>query len=609
MGLTPEMIEGIPRLPGVYILKDTRGRTVYVGKAKDLRSRLRSYLAGDGRPYTPRIVAETNEVDFIITRNETEALLLENQLIKDRRPRYNIELKDDKSYVRIRVSLSHPWPSIGITRIVKDDGSVYFGPYPSAQATRHTLSVLGRIFPLRRCKDTEFSQRTRPCLYHSIGLCLAPCVRPHVKDEYAQAVQDLVAFLEGKNTELLARLRRRMEEASERLAFEEAARIRDRIASIETTLVPQAIVGSSRADSNVFAFFESAHRITASVLRIKGGALSDMRSFSLPKAAQEDAVTMIILQYYLAGNDIPPRIYTDIASSSRKALEEALWALKGSRVNVTSPTKGRPLELLQIARDNAQSHAGDRGPSALEEIARVFHLSSLPYRMECYDVSTFHGTDSTASCAVFVAGEPAKDLYRRYRIRGVTAMDDFAMLKEVFQRRFSSSDPVPDLVVIDGGKAQLGVFLRVIKELGRPQVPVVSIAKARTGRPDRFFLPGRKDAVRLPRGSRALAILQRLRDEAHRFAVGYHRLLRSRHVRSPFEEIPGIGRKKARELLKLTSKVEDVTSITRDDLASLKCLTRTDIERVLASFRQGSTQRANGETQRRDTGGSFSNEP
>jgi len=584
MALTPDSLESVPRLTGVYLLKDASGRVIYVGKARDLRGRLRTYIAGDDRPYTQRIVAETADIDFITTRNESEALLLENQLIKANKPRYNIDLKDDKSYVRIRVGVAHPWPSIGITRTTVSDGSLYFGPYPSAQATRRTLSVLGRVFPLRRCKDSEFRQRVRPCLYHSIGLCLAPCVNPSVRAEYDQATRDLVAFLQGRDTEVVRRLRKRMEKAAEALDFEEAARIRDRIAAIESTLVPQAVVGTSPSDSHVFAFFETRDKITASVLKIQDGSLVGSTTLTAAKAAQEDPFSMIILQFYLSGADIPGTVHVDSVPLSRRTLQDALTRLRGSRVAVVHPKRGRPLDLLEIARDNARSHAKDTGSSSLEEIARVFHLRSIPHRMECYDVSTLRGTDSTASRAVFVAGEPAKDLYRRYRIR-LASLDDFSMLKEIFERRFAEDESRPDLVIVDGGKAQLGVLLRVMTDLGCRGIPVASIAKARGTTPDRFYLPGRRDAVVLPRGSAALRTLQRIRDEAHRFAVKYHRHLRSRRASSPLESIPGIGKKKARAILMLTASVADPAAITREDLEGLGCLRDVDVERVLAHLK------------------------
>lgn len=582
MALTEDMIRGLPKATGVYILRDASGRIIYIGKARDLRVRLRSYLGGDDRLNTSRIVQATDKADYILTRNEAEALLLENQMIKAHKPRYNIDLKDDKTYVRIRVTASAEWPAIGVTRKVVSDGSRYFGPYSSAQATRRTLSAIGRIFPLRRCKDTEFANRSRPCIYHSIGLCLAPCVYRHVRDEYDQAVRDLIAFLEGRDNDLVKALRERMELESGRLEFEKAARIRDQIEAIGTTLVPQVVVGQARGDSHVFATFGTRDRVQVAVLQIDKGTLTDSHELSVKEAAGEDPMTAIILQFYLGGIEIPGTIYTDTLPQDHAVLEKVLGGLKGSRVRIVRPSRGKALKWMAMARDNARTHARGADESSLEEIARAFHMGSIPYRMECYDISTLQGGSSAASRVVFMGGEPDKSLYRHYRIRTVCGQDDFSMLREVFERRLKGDETRPDLIVIDGGKGQLGVFLSVLEELGHPKIPVAAMAKASHGRVDRFFLPGRKDAVRLPERSDGLRTLQQLRDEAHRFAVRYHRHLRSEAAGSFFEGIPGIGPKKARELLKLTARMDDLSGVTAEDLGGVRGLSRRDIENILA---------------------------
>lgn len=580
--MTDDMIRDLPRETGVYMLRDAAGRIIYIGKAHDLRSRLRSYLGQDDRVQTPRIVDETSRIDYILTRNDSEALLLENQMIKAHKPRYNIDLKDDKTYVRIKVSTSAEWPSIGVTRKVVPDGSRYFGPYASAQATRRTLSAIGRIFPVRRCKDTEFANRRRPCLFHSIGLCLAPCVHSHVRGEYDQAVRDLVAFLEGRDRDLVKVLSRRMEEASERLEFERAAKIRDQIEAIRSTLVPQAVVGNARGDTHVFATFGSRERVQVAVLEIDRGILTGSHDLSVRAARDDDLISSIILQFYLGENDIPGTIYTDILPEDPAMLEEVLGKLRNGRVRITKPARGRPLQWMAMARDNARTHARGHDASSLEEIARVFHLGSIPYRMECYDISTLQGAASAASRVVFIGGEPDKTLYRHYRIRTVSGQDDFAMLKEIFERRLKGDESRPDLIVIDGGRGQLGMFLKVLEDLGHPRIPVAAMAKARQGKVDRFFLPGRKDAVRLPERSAGLRTLQHLRDEAHRFALNYHRKLRSRASASFFERMPGIGRKKAKALLKITAGLDDLSSLTASVLEEVEGLSRRDIETVLA---------------------------
>lgn len=585
MPLNDDMVRRLPRNTGVYILRDASDRIIYIGKALNLRARLRSYLGHDDRLYTPRIVAETAKAEYILTRNETEALLLENQMIKAHRPRYNMDLKDDKTYVRIRVDTSDEWPSIGITRRVAADGSRYFGPYSSAQATRRTLAAIGRIFPIRRCKDTEFANRSRPCIYHSIGLCLAPCVYRHVRGDYDQAVKDLLAFLEGRDRDLVKGLRERMELASARLEFEKAAKIRDQLEAIGTTLVPQAVVGHARGDIHVFAFFGTRDRIQVAVLRIDRGTLTDSRTLRVRPAAEDDPVSTIMLQFYLGGVDIPTVIYTDRLPAEPGVLEQVLSELKDGPVRISKPARGVPLSWMDMARDNARVHAQEGDASSLEEIAKAFHLGAIPYRMECYDISNLQGDSAAAARVVFMGGEPDKNLYRRYRIRTVSGQDDFAMLREVFARRLQGDETRPDLVVIDGGKGQLGMFLRVIEDLGLSGVPVVSMAKARGRKVDRFFLPGRKDSVRLPERSAGLRTLQRLRDEAHRFALRYHRQLRSSRSPSVFDEIPGIGPKKAGALLRLMSRLEDPSMITETDLQTISSLSRRDIENILSHVR------------------------
>lgn len=584
MALSDDIIRTLPRSTGVYILRDHSGRIIYIGKAKDLRSRLRSYLGRDDRLQSGQIVENTEKVDFILTNNEAEALLLENQLIKAHKPRYNIDLKDDKTYVRIKLTLKAEWPAISITRKLTADGSRYFGPYASAFATRNTLSAIGRIFPVRRCKDTEFANRTRPCIYHSIGLCLAPCVYKSVRKEYDQAVEDLTAFLEGRNRELAKTLQERMLNESENLNFEKAARIRDQIESIRETLVPQAVINQGRLDAHVFASFLTRNHAQVAVLEMTKGTLTDSHNLSVKVADEEDLVTAVMLQFYLSGNEIPPAIYTDNPPENTRMLEEVLGKLRCGRVKIMRPSRGTPYQWLAMARDNARTHSRGSDVSALEEIARALHLSSIPYRMECYDISNLQGSSATGSRVVFMDGEPDKTLYRHYRIRTIEGQDDFAMLKEVFHRRLTNDDTRPDLIVIDGGKGQLGVFLKVLQELGAPKTPVVSMAKARGARVDRFYLPGRKDAVRLPDRSAGLRTLQRIRDEAHRFAVTYHRKLRSNKSSSVFQGIPGIGPRKSRAILMQTSHITDPSRITPDDLKAIKGLSAKDITNIVSFF-------------------------
>lgn len=581
MGLNADIINELPRSTGVYILRNAKGQIIYIGKAKNIRSRLQSYLGRDTRPYATHIVNETDSIDFMITSNEKEALLLENQLIKAHKPRFNIDLKDDKTYVRVKVTTNNEWPGIYITRRVLKDGSHYFGPYSSVQTTKKTLSAIGRIFPIRRCKDTVFKNRTRPCMYHQIGLCTAPCVNRVSKQDYSLLVEDLLSFLEGRNKHLEQTLQTRMNDEAEKLNYETAARIRDQIHAIRNTLIPQAVVGDARADTDVFGTYRHGRTIQIAVMHIARGILADSNNFALDDGGEDDVITNCILQFYLQRGTIPPLIYTDTMPVQKNMLESILADMRGGKVSIREVVRGRPRQWAVMARENARNYFKSTDFSVLDDIARYLHLGIVPYRMECYDISNLQGTHATASRSVFIGAEPDKSLYRHYRIKDIPGQDDFAMMEQVIRRRMTTDEAKPDLMVIDGGKGQLNVCVSVLDDLGMGSVPVVAIAKARGSKTDRFFVPGRKDPIKMPERSNALRIMMNLRDEAHRFAVRYHRHLRSRSASSVFEEIPGIGPKKARALLKHTSHIEDLSKITTGDLSGCPLISRGDIDNIL----------------------------
>jgi len=580
------MIENLPRSTGVYLMKNAHGGIIYVGKAFDLRSRVKTYLGHDNRPYTEHIRKNTEQVEVLLTSNEKEALLLENQLIKAHKPRYNISLKDDKSYIRLKITTGHQWPGMYLTRKIIKDGSRYFGPYSSVQATKKTLSAIGRIFPIRRCKDSVFNNRVRPCIYYQIGLCKAPCVSKVSPEEYDQTLNDLISFLEGRNRGLIAELDERMKIHADLLEFEKAARIRDQINAIKTTLVPQVIVGDAKTDTDIIGTYRFHDQAQVTVLHILKGTIVDTHSFFLKDIGEKNFITSFILQFYLGRPEIPPNIYCDIVPDDQSLLEAILSDMRKAKVKIVHATRGKPRQWINIAQESARNHFKGGEVSILEDIARALRLPAIPYHMECYDISSLGGQYATASRAVFIDGNPDKSLYRHYRIQDVSTQDDFAMLAEVLGRRLRGDDPRPDLLVIDGGKGQLGICLKVLKELGLSSIPVVAMAKQRGSKTDRFFLPGRKDAIKMHPRSGSLKTLQLLRDEAHRFAVKYHRHLRSSSVKnSVFEQIPGIGSKKAAAILSYLGDQTGSGNITEDVLAGCKTLSKRDRANIVSFFK------------------------
>lgn len=586
MALSREIIRKLPRSTGVYIMKNAKGEIIYVGKAKELKVRVHAYLGQDTRPNVPFIAAQTERVDFIVTRNEKEALFLENQLIKSHRPRYNVDLKDDKSYVRIKISTNEEWPRISVTRKVLKDGARYFGPYSSSHAIRTTLRAVSRIFPLRRCKDTVFRNRVRPCMYYQISQCVGPCANRVTKEQYDDMVGDLVTFLDGRNKVLEERLLKRMKRESDRQNYEIAAKIRDQVIAIKESLVSQVVIGNTPIDVDIFGTYGQQDQVQISVLHIAKGAMADSHSFAVRDTQEDDFMANCILQFYLKGRDIPPYIYADVLPEGRGNLEQVLSDMRGSKVCVRRAVRGKPRQWMEMARENARSYGKTADTSLLDDVAKILRLPAVPHRMECYDISSFQGSHPVASRAVFLGGEPEKSLYRHYRIRGIEGQDDFAMMEQVLRRRLTGDEERPDLLVIDGGKGQLGVCVKVLESLGMSSIPVVAMAKPRGTKHDRFFLPGEKEAVVMPMRGAALKLMQRLRDEAHRFAVTYHKHLRSKSISTVLEEIPGIGPKKARAILMHTSHLERLSDLRQEDLAGCKGLSRSDVDRILAFVRR-----------------------
>lgn len=605
MGLQ-EKLSQLPNSPGVYVMKDAGGAVIYVGKARNLRQRVRTYFSqsGDSRWHVRFLVARIADLDIILTDTEKEALLLENTLIKQHRPRYNLDLKDDKTYFSLRVDLQEQYPRFNIVRKISRDGARYFGPYSSASAARDVLRHLTRMFPLRHYPLSACMSRKRPCLYHQIGQCSAPCHGLISAEEYAELLKGAMLFLEGKGKDLVARFKRCMQEASEQMRYEEASRWRNLLRSIEQTVEKQKVVLQS-GDCDVIGFCREGSQLELAQLFIRGGLVNGSRLYNLEWELDDaEGVASFIRQHYSEATFIPDEILVPLPLEDGEPLGELLSDIRGRKVIISCPRRGTKRELVELAGKNAVSALRARAErrisseAVLEELRTRLQLAHTPHRIECYDISTIQGRFSVGSGVAFSEGVPDKERYRRYRIRTVQGQDDFAMLKEVFTRRFSAEkieqEGVPDLVVVDGGIGQLNAVQEIVVELGLAgRFDLVSLAKSRTGRAmrssevdksaERVFLPGRRNPVVLKQNSRALLLLAAIRDEAHRFAIGYHRTLRGKEgVTSGVEQIPGIGDKRSKALLRHFGSLQKLKEATIEEIAAVKEMSTASAQKLYA---------------------------
>jgi excinuclease ABC subunit C len=584
-------LESIPTEPGVYLLKDRHGKVLYVGKAKSLRPRVRAYFrdGGDGRFQVRFLMKRVRDFDTLVARSEKEALILENNLIKQYKPRYNIRLKDDKSYLSAKVT-NHAWPRITVTRRIVKDGGRYFGPFGSADGLRETIDVIRKVFPLRTCSDGVFRNRARPCIEYQIKRCLGPCCLPVDREEYARHLHAAEMLLEGKNLELLKDMRDRMLAYAERLEFEEAARVRDRVRAIEKTVERQTVLHHWGGDQDVFGLYRQGGFIETIVLMVRNGKLTSTRGWSFQdlEFPDQEILADLLTQFYAGARFLPDEVILPVELDDAAVRAELLSERRGRKVEVFVPQRGDKVRLLEMAMQNARQSFNSRRDNEntrekmLDELRVKLHLRNSPKLIECYDISNLQGSMVVGSQATFDEGEPQKALYRRYRIRTVEGQDDFASLYEVLNRRLRRAreeNEFPDLWVIDGGKGQLNVALEVLKENGLSDaLDVVSLAKqhvlndprarAVEKSEERVFLPNRKDPIVLPKNSTALFLLVRIRDEAHRFAITYNRELRRRaRLRSVLDDIEGIGPVRRRALLRHFGSLRRIREASVDQLA------------------------------------------
>jgi len=579
-----QKIDHAPRSAGVYLMKDSRGRVLYVGKSKDLKSRISAYFSGtDSRFMIPFLVSHIKDIDFIVTETEKESLILENQLIKRYRPKYNVDFRDDKAYFNIRIDAKATFPKFQLVRKPHRDGAFYFGPYPSSAAAKETLRFLQPIFPLRTCRDTELKNRIRPCMEYQIKRCCGPCVGLIDAEAYGRLVIEGVSFLEGKEKKLLRQLKKKMDTAAAALDFEAAVVLRDRIEAVKKTIEKQIVASHIAKDQDIWGLHDAEARNAVCVLHVRGGKILGKRSFCLETVPlnTEEKISSLIKQYYEENSYIPKWILIPVEPEDMKIIEEWLREKRGGPVKLHVPKRGNQWELLNMAAKNAaqalKSELAVRNDpeEPLRVIKEVLQLEKIPRSMACFDISHISGMYPVASMVTFVDGKPWRKGYRHFKIRTVTGIDDYAMMYEVLKRRLREKDNHFDLLVVDGGRGQLGIALSVLKDLGLIGRDVVGMAKERyesvprsmAKEEDRFYLPGRKDAVRLTAEPRALGIMQHLRDEAHRFAVTFFRSTKTKtDFHSLLDNIPGVGKKRKITLLRAFGDIEKIQNASLESL-------------------------------------------
>jgi len=598
-----EQLKALPQKPGVYLFRDTSGNVLYVGKAANLHSRVRSYFGAPDTlsPKLRRMVARLSDFEFLVTDSEQEALILECNLIKKHRPRYNVRLKDDKTYPYLKINVQDEWARVYVTRRVDKDGSRYFGPFASASSVRKTLDLLKKLFPFRSCKRAISGIDRRPCLEYDIHRCAGPCIGAISKDEYREIINQVVMFLEGRQESVVKELERKMAGASERLEFERAAVLRDQIRAVEMVTEHQKISSTKRGDQDVIALAQSKDQAYVEVFFIRSGRLIERDHFMVQGAQDEEPgqiMTGFLNQFYDSATYIPHVILLQHLPDDILVLERWLESKRGARVNLLVPQRGEKRRLVEMVAENARQGLEqlrvkrladpETTAAALGELRDALHLPHAPQRVECYDISDIRGTSAVGSMVVFQEGQPMKAHYRRFRIKTVAGTDDYAMIREVLRRRFKRAEGfkrpdksgwtiVPDLVLIDGGKGHLSAARDAMSEMGVDFIPVASIAKEN----EELFRPDIAVPIILARASPALYLVQRIRDEAHRFALGYHRRVRRREATaSALDNVPGIGPKRKRALLRKFGSVKAIREADIDEIAAVMGMTRSLAQRV-----------------------------
>ncbi|WP_447599865.1 excinuclease ABC subunit UvrC [Nitrospira sp. Nam80] len=584
--------------PGVYLFKDRQGEILYVGKAVVLADRVRSYFqkGGDSSPKTALLVSQIADLETIVTRSALEALILESNLIKRHRPRFNVVLRDDKQYPYLRLPIKEDFPRFSIVRRVQKDGALYYGPYTPAGALRETLKVIRKVFPLATCEIEIDGTADRACIEFEIKRCMAPCTGNQTRDDYHRIVKQARQFLEGRDRELLDELRSQMEGAADREEFEEAARLRDRIFKIEQTLEKQRITQTTASDQDVLGLARQGEAVDLQILFVRSGLLIGRKDFFWPQSADagdEELLRSAIEQFYNKEGQPPKELLVSAELADAPLIEQWLTEKRGETVRVIAPERGQKHQLVRLAEENAAAAIADHlrneelDRQATAELKRLLRLDHPPRRIEAMDISNIMGKESVASLVVWEDGQAKKSDYRRFRIQTVVGANDFASMQEVVERRYGHTEdlPAPDLIVIDGGLGQLAAALEGLRKVGGSHIPIIGLAKARGDKEERIFLPGRKNSIVLRPTSPVTHLLQRIRDEAHRFAITYHRKLRGKAlISSRLDHIIGVGEIRRNRLLRHFGSLDKIAQATEDELkqAGLDARTAQEVRKTMA---------------------------
>jgi excinuclease ABC subunit C len=621
-----QALKDLPNRPGIYLFKDAKGRLLYVGKAESLRDRVRSYFHDEALvgPKIRRVVEQAEQLEYILTESPVQALIWENDLVRKEQPRYNTKLRDDKHYPYIRINVQDPWPVARVTRRMARDGAKYFGPFPHASSVRQTLDTLSRLFPHILCNRTITGTDPRACLYLYINRCPAPCIGLIDNAAYRRIVDDMVRFLEGKDRRVMDDLRRQMDKAAENLEFERAADLRDRLKAAERVIEQEKLGYATLSDQDILGVAREGGQACLQVFFIRGGRLARRDPYFMVNAEGEtdrDVLTAFVKQFYSQASEVPDELVLPEPPDEADAIRDWLKQTRGRAIRLSVPRRGEKRRMVELACKNA-TEALERMKSewladqektsqALLELQEYLQLPNTPRRVECYDISNIQGTNSVASMVVFEDGRPKRSEYRRFRIRTVEGANDFASHQEVLRRRFrralepsevgrvmsgadsgAASDvrrhtpdvawaQIPDLVIIDGGKGQLSAALEVMAELELSEIPVVGLAKEN----EEIFVKGRATPILLPRTSQSLYLVQRIRDEAHRFAITYHRSLRTKKsIKSALDEVVGVGPVRKRALMRHFGSLKAIQEAEVEDLMAIPGISRASAEAVKAAL-------------------------